>query len=129
MSDDTEQDVARAADAYEREVDNLRELVLASDPRIQELEDRLAATERQLHALEVRMNSAEARPDPLEDRIDHAERSEDALLARVTALEAKGMAAEQWTEEVRRGLEGGQDALNGLRADIDDLRKGLVEPE
>jgi predicted nucleic acid-binding Zn-ribbon protein len=127
MSEETEQDLGRAVDALGREVRNLRDLVLAYNPRIRELEDRLDATERQLSALGTRMDSAEARPDPLEDRIDHAERSEDALGVRITALETKSLATEEWTEEVRRGLEGGQDAMNGLRADLDDLRKGLAD--
>ncbi len=126
MSEETEQDLGRTVDTLSREVRNLRDLVLAYNPRIRELEDRVDATERQLSALGIRMDGAEARPDPLEDRIDHAERSEDALALRVTALESKSLATEEWTEEVRRGIEGGQDAMNGLRADLDDLRQSLV---
>lgn len=125
MSEQTEQDTSLAVAALGREVRNLRDLVLAYNPRIRELEDRLDASERQLSALGVRMDLAEARPDPLEDRLEHAERSEDALASRIAKLEAKGLAVDQWTEEVRRGLEGNQDALNGVRADLDDLRKGL----
>jgi len=122
---ETDQDLGRMVDSLSREMKNLRELVLAYNPRIRELEDRVDAAERQLSALGTRMDSAEARPDPLEDRLDAIERTDDALGARVALLEAKGQADVAWTEEVRRALDANGDALNGVRADLDDLRKRL----
>ncbi len=129
MNEQTENDLALAVTALGREVKNLRDLVLAYNPRIRQIEDRVDAVERQMSALGTRMDNAETRPDPLEDRIDSAERSEDAMAARIRALESKVLSTEEWTEEVRRGLEGNQDALNGVRADIDDLRKTLQPDE
>lgn len=123
-----DQELGRKVDALTREVRNVRDLVLAYNPRIRELEDRVDAAERQVSALGLRMDSAEARPDPLEDRIDSVERASDAVRTRLSPLETKALGTDAWTEEVRRALESNSGALAAMREDLDGLRK-LLDPE
>lgn len=127
-AEETVDDLVRALDAHARELKGLRDLVLAYNPRIREFEDRLDGVDRQLSALNTRMDAAEARPDPIEDELIVLYRADESQVQRIAALEAARPGEGDRDEERRRAVDGLVGGLDGLRADLDRLRK-VVESE